>query len=83
MAKKKLKPFVGLPPKYKVGDWVELAYPEGKPAPLAQILEDRGPLGQGGEHLYHIRQLLWGGETEVTTLAERHLRPAKAPVQNS
>jgi hypothetical protein len=83
MAKRKLKPFVGKPPKFKVGDWVEFAYPEGQPAPLAQVLADRGPLGRDGEHLYHLRRILWGGETEVTTLSERHLRPAKAPTASN
>lgn len=80
MAKrKKEKPFMGKPPKFKVGDWVEFYYMFGKPGSFGQIIEDRGPLGQDGEHLYVLRRTWEWGESENITQAESDLRPAKAP----
>jgi hypothetical protein len=39
--------------RFKVGDWVWFLY--GTSNTFAQIIEDRGPLGFKGRHLYRIR----------------------------
>jgi hypothetical protein len=39
-------------PRFEVGQWVLLPY---RPTPLrVQILEDLGPLGIGGEHVFSV-----------------------------
>lgn len=52
------------PPKFRVGDWVALLY--GPRTVLAQVIEDRGPLGVRGRRLYSI--CLDPGKGEATTL---------------
>ncbi len=51
------------PPRFRVNDWVSLLY--GPRTVLAQIIEDRGPLGVRGRRLYRIRLAL--GQEEPTT----------------
>jgi hypothetical protein len=41
------------PPKFRLGDWVTFHY--GAWPVVAQIIEDRGPLGVGRRRLYRIR----------------------------
>lgn len=73
------KPFEGRPPKYKIGDWVEYFFQFNDPAPVAQVIRDRGPLGQGGEHVYQLRRVYEWGEVDEFEQSESHLRPAKTP----
>jgi hypothetical protein len=47
------------PTKFRVGDWV--TYPTYPTRTPAQVIELRGPLGPGGEHIYRIRHTYdWG-----------------------
>src|SRR2546430_14482762 len=39
--------------KFQMGDWV--TFPYGTEPAVAQIIEDRGPLGVGGQRIYRIR----------------------------
>jgi hypothetical protein len=40
-------------PRYRVGDWVSFLY--GARRAVAQVVEDRGPIGVNGRRLYGVR----------------------------
>jgi hypothetical protein len=50
---KMMKRIAEAPAKFRVKDWVSVLY--GPRLVLAQIIEDRGPLGHGGQRVYRIR----------------------------
>ena len=69
-------------PRFKVGDWVSFQWGTGQA--LAQIIEDRGPIGVRGRRLYRIQPAIeyiepfeMPGE-EMTAAA-----PPKKPVKAS
>jgi len=67
-------------PLFKVGDWV--SFPWGVKDALAQIIEDRGPIGVGGRRLYRIQPAL--DFIEAFEMPEVDLKPAhRPPVQQS
>ena len=76
MAKKKYT-WPDKPPRYRVGDWV--SYESSPTRARVLIIEDHGPLGRDGEHIYRIRRVLDWGEVKETSLSESHLEPADPP----
>jgi hypothetical protein len=67
--------------RFKVGDWV--TFPYGTRNLIAQVVEERGPLGIRGRHLYRIRP---AGETESPDsfeMPEDELAAATPPDKNS
>ena len=68
-------------PKFRVGDWVMLEF--GVRPAFALIIEDRGPLGVNGRHLYRIRLERSYTEPDYFELAEEDMEkvvPDKAAV---
>jgi hypothetical protein len=67
-------------PRFHVGDWVTLPY--GPQRVLAQVVEDRGPLGVRRRRLYRVR--LDQDETEAGTfeVREEFLEAAGKPDKN-
>jgi hypothetical protein len=61
-------------PLFKVGDWVSLQLPLGEA--LAQIIEDRGPIGVKGRRLYRLSVPRELNEPDMFELAEVALKPA-------
>jgi hypothetical protein len=64
-------------PRFRVGDWVSFLY--GVRRPVAQIIEDRGPLGVKGRRLYGIQFELAPEVTSYIEMPEDLLELAKAP----
>lgn len=64
----------------KVGEWVVLQY--GLRRVWAQIIEDRGPLGVGGQRIYRLR---FGQDEEMIAFeaSEDNLEPAPKPDQSA
>ncbi len=64
-------------PRFRVSDWVSLI---GSPEHvLAQIVEDRGPIGVGGRRLYAVRLDQGGDEPTVFELPEEDLAAVEMP----
>src|SRR6266498_2773207 len=71
------KPRMVQEPRFKVGDWV--SWGSGTHKGLAVVIEDQGPFGLDGEHVYGLREFpLWTPITE-SGLSERFLEPAEPP----
>jgi hypothetical protein len=68
------------PPQFHVGDWVSLLY--GARRVVAQVIEDRGPLGVNRRRLYRIR--VGGDQSEDDTfeVREEYLEAAANPDKN-
>jgi hypothetical protein len=66
--------------RFKVGDWVTFQYGIGRV--FAQIIEDRGPLGFKGRHIYRIRLDRALIEPDLLELSE-HLVAAAPPLDKS
>ncbi len=64
-------------PKFRVGDWVSLLY--GPQRVLAEVVEDRGPLGVRGGRLYRIRPNLDHEESATFEVPEDDLEAARSP----
>lgn len=64
-------------PLFKVGDWVSFQLPFGEA--IAQIVEDRGPIGYKGRRLYGLRRHLDVGEGEYFELPEISLHSTAHP----
>jgi hypothetical protein len=60
-----------------VGEWVSFLY--GPRRALAQIIEDRGPIGMRGRRLYRVRLDLEQADPITFELPEEDLERAKAP----
>jgi hypothetical protein len=62
--------------RFRVGDWV--TFPFGVGDLTAQVIEERGPLGVGGRHIYRI---LVADEPEPDSfeIPEDHMRAAAVP----
>lgn len=67
-------------PRFHVGDWVSLLY--GTRRVLAQVIEDRGPLGVNRRRLYRIRVDQDQGEADTFEVREEQLEAAAKPDQN-
>lgn len=67
-------------PRYKIGDWVSFRYVAYDA--LAQVIEDRGPIGVNGRRLYRLRMDREGCEPDSFELPESSLTPASAPMVN-
>jgi hypothetical protein len=65
---------------FRVGDWVTLLY--GPQRVLAQVVEDRGPLGVNRRRLYRIRLGQDPGEAGTFEVREEYLEPAVKPQKN-
>lgn len=59
-------------PRFRPGDWV--SYQFGKARILVQVIEDRGPLGAGGERIYGVRIERDDDEPTTTEVPESELR---------
>ena len=70
-AEKKSKPL------FKVGDWVSFQY--GLREALAQVIEDRGPIGDKGRRLYGLQMEREMCDPDYFELPEVELKPATAP----
>ena len=64
-------------PKFKVGDWVSFLY--GARRVLAQIIEDRGPIGVNRRRLYRVQMNLDPSEIATSEIPEDHLEAAPPP----
>lgn len=62
---------------FKLGDWV--TYPFGIENHFAQVIEERGPIGVKGRHLYRIRFDLEETEPNCFELSEHDLQKASPP----
>jgi len=62
---------------FKVGDWVAFQLPFGEA--IAQVVEDRGPIGYRGRRLYGLRRPPENGEADYFELPEIALRTALCP----
>jgi hypothetical protein len=62
------------PARFRVGTWVSLLY--GPRTVLAQVVEDRGPIGWRGRRLYGIRIDQGLGEPVTLEMPEEELQPA-------
>lgn len=68
-----------LPPRFRVGDRVRMLH--GVHGVIAEVVEDRGNLGVGGERIYGVR-IKPDQWNEITTeFPEDSLEPAPAPSQ--
>ena len=63
--------------RFLVGDWV--SFPFGVERALAQVIEDRGPLGKDGRHIYRIRREWDQDDENATERSETELEKADAP----
>lgn len=63
--------------RFKVGDWV--TYPRWPERQRALVIEYRGPLGVGGEHVYRLRRVFDWGEVREFEQPESALEPVDAP----
>jgi hypothetical protein len=61
-------------PRFRVGDWV--VFPFGIRRVLAEIIEDRGPIGRHGRRLYRVRIDRSEPEPTTTEVPEEDLEPA-------
>jgi hypothetical protein len=68
------------PPLFRVGDWVSLVYGRGRV--LAQVVEDRGPLGVSRQRLYRIRLDRDPSEAGTFEVREEYLEAATKPEKN-
>jgi len=64
-------------PRFKVGDWV--SFPFIIRTVFAQIIEDRGPLGFKGRHIYRIRLDREATEPDLFEMPEESLEPVPLP----
>ncbi|SRR6266498_4783091 len=64
-------------PRFKVGDWVSFPFVIGKV--VAQILEDRGPLGCKGRRIYRLRLDREATEPDLFEMPEDDLEPVPLP----
>jgi hypothetical protein len=62
------------PGRYHVGDRVQFRY--GFPGVVAEVVEDRGPIGVGGRRLYGVRFRPDEWNEITTEVAEEELEPA-------
>ncbi len=79
MARKSKKSIWGdgeSPPKFKVGDRV--VFRRGNREVEGVVVEDRGPLGIGGQRIYGLHYEFLPGETRYTEMPEEDLTPAPA-----
>ncbi len=65
------------PPLYKVGDWLRRRNPRNPE--VVQVIEYRGPLGRGGEHIYRYRHIDEFGQVLESETSETSLEPTAAP----
>jgi hypothetical protein len=63
--------------RFKVGDWV--SFPWGTGNMYAQVIEERGPLGVGGRHIYRIRYELESVEPDSFEMPDDDLDPVPQP----
>jgi hypothetical protein len=63
--------------RFKVGDWVSFLY--GTKNLIAQVMEERGPLGMNRRHLYRIRVPRDNGEPDAFEMPEDELEAASPP----
>lgn len=68
-------------PRFRVGDWVSLLY--GPRRVLAQIIEDRGPLGVNRRRLYRIHLGQDADEPLAFEVPEEDLEAAAVPDKTS
>ena len=64
-------------PLFKVGDWVSFQY--GLRDAVAQVIEDRGPIGYKGRRLYRLQMQREMCEPDSFELPEVELKPTSAP----
>lgn len=72
--------------RFKVGDKVWVQLPVGRTP--GTIVEDRGPLGQGGRHIYRLEipadpytpTDYWATETDIERLKQQELNALAAPL---
>jgi hypothetical protein len=77
VTEKKVNKSIAGPAKFKVGDWV--TYPTYPMRTRAQVIELRGPLAPGGEHVYRIRHVYDWGEVIEFELPESALEASEPP----
>jgi len=65
------------PLRFKVGDWVSFLYPVDPV--FAQVIEDHGPLGTNGRHMYRIRLDLAYTEPDMFDIPEEELEAVPLP----
>jgi hypothetical protein len=63
--------------RFKLGDWVR--FPYGAADVFAQVIEERGPIGVKGRHLYRIQIDRDAEEPDAFELAEDDLQAASPP----
>ncbi len=66
-----------VPTKFKVGDWVK--YPRYPEPSHALVIELRGPLAPGGEHVYRLRRVYEWGEVHEFEQSESELQASDPP----
>ncbi|MBI1916198.1 MAG: hypothetical protein HYS12_15910 [Planctomycetes bacterium] len=66
------------PPRFKVGDLVRFLSGDGEVEGI--VVEDRGPLGIGGQRIYGLHFEFLPGETRYTERDEGELTPVGAPI---
>jgi hypothetical protein len=64
-------------PRFKVGDWVSVAFGTGRTT--VQIVEDRGPIGATGRRLYEIRWEVGPDAVSTFPVPEESFEPAVEP----
>jgi hypothetical protein len=62
------------PPQFRVGDWVQFQF--GPKQVVAQVIEDRGPIGVHGRRLYRVRLDQASTEPYAFEIPEQDLEPA-------
>src|SRR3954451_1183678 len=63
-----------LDPRFRLGDWV--SFPVGFRRTLAQVVEDRGPVGMQGRRLYQLQIDRGGDGGTAIEVPEADLKPA-------
>lgn len=66
-------PVLSSPARYRVGDFVAFLY--GPHRAVARVVEDRGPLGLNGHHVYRVAHFSEEEESDEFELPEHALEP--------
>jgi hypothetical protein len=68
-------------PRFRVGDWV--SFPFGIRIAVAQIIEDRGPIGVERRRFYRVELPLRESDPDRFEMPEDQMSPATAPPEKN